>query len=263
VKEEVMGTFGQPVYDEEEPKRTNGESAAGPNGSASPEDAEWVDPDDPRLTSEAITDDTTADAYKIPPPAPDGYWRVKLKMVPIKDAKGAMVPYRTWKHPNVDDNKPMFVANVEASLIDLTGKHDGTRLTEQWVKSNIDKRKNTSQMTTITVKAGGKTAENPSTDRSRLDALIKALAGEPECLIETIWEAQCIRCGEAAKKRDEKAPPPFLRGMHRFPQGKDVKGNPDANPTVYCPTCKSPVRAQVRIQQFFKIGEQSATRGLA
>src|SRR5690242_3658251 len=117
-------SFGTPQYDEEEHKP----GAVGANGSASAAEAEYIDPNDPLLTSERLDDDTTADAYKIPPPAPDGFWNAKLKSVPIKDSKGQMVPFFAWKHEAVNDGKPMFVANVEVGLIDLSGKYDGTKI---------------------------------------------------------------------------------------------------------------------------------------
>jgi len=251
-------SFGSPVYEGEEEVKPNGGAAS----SAAAHEAEYVDPNDPLLTSEALTDDVTADAYKIPAPAPDGFWRAKLKSVPIKDRKGGMVPYFAWRHENVNEGKPMFVANVEAALIDLSGKHDGVRLTEQWVKSNIDRRKNTSQMTTITVKAGGTAAASPSTEKSRLDALMKTLVGEPEVVVETFWEASCMKCGEAADKKSEKRPGPFLRGMHRFPQARDAKGAMEPDPIVQCPVCKSACRAQVRLAGFHRIADQKPTRGL-
>jgi hypothetical protein len=254
-----MSSFGTPTYEDEEHKANGGAAAAG----GPPPDAEYIDPNDPLLTSESLTEDLTADAYKMPPPAPDGFWRAKLKIVPIKDAKGAMVPVRTWRHENMNGGLPMYVANVEASLIDLSGKYDGTRIIEQWVKSGVDRRKNVSQMTTITVKAGGAPSAQPATEKSRYEALAKALAGEPEVVVETFWEGSCMSCGEQADKRGEKRPGPFLRGMHRFPQVKDAKGNMEADPIALCSTCRKPCRAQVRIAGFHKLADQKPTRGLA
>lgn len=250
--------FGDPTYEEE--VKTGATPAASANGQ--PQDADYIDPNDPLLTSESLTEDTTADAYKIPPPAPDGFWRAKLKLVPIKDAKGAMVPVRTWRHENMNDGRPMFVVDVEAALIDLSGKYDGTRITEHFVKSGVDKRKNVSQMTTITVKAGGAPAAAPSNEKTRYDALAKALAGEPEVVVETFWEASCMKCGEAADKKGEKRPGTFLRGMHRFPQVRDAKGAMEADPITQCPVCKNPCRAQIRIGGFHKLSDQKPTRGL-
>jgi len=255
--------FGAPIYpDDEEHKGTNG----GANGAASATEAaeaEYIDPNDPLLTSESLTEDVNADAYKIPPPAPDGFWRAKLKSVPIKDSKGAMVPFFAWKHEAVNEGKPMFVTNVEVGLIDLSGKYDGTKITQQWVKSNIDRKKNVSQMTTITVKAGGQPANPPASERQRLDALLKTLAGEPEVVVETSWEAQCMSCGEAADKKGEKKPSAFARGMHRFPQVRGANGAMEADPIIQCPTCKRPVRAQARVIGFHKITEQKPTRGVS
>jgi hypothetical protein len=241
--------FGAPVYQEEP-------------GVATPEahDAsavQAVDLDDPQLTSEIITDQVDKDAYAVPPPAPDGKWRAKLKQVPIKDADGTMKPVIAASSPNMANGRKFLATNVEVSLLDASGKYDGSRITEYWVKSLVDERKGTSQMSTIATKAG-----NPppaaSSDRMRYDALAKALAGEPEVIVETYWNAACQTCEEGAKKRGERRPKDFLRGMHRFPLSKD--GSRD--PNVQCPNCKSLVRAQVRIAQFFSVRDVKATQGL-
>jgi len=242
-----MSSFGQPVY--EEP------SAAAP-GQEAPQ-APAIDPNDPALTSESLTDNTEKDAFVAPPPAPDGKWNAKLRLVDIKDRDGSMKPFIIASFPAMNQGKPFYAVNIEASIIDHTGSYDGTKLTEYWIKSNID-RSGTSQMTTITKVAGG-TPVAQGSQQDRLAALQKALAGEPQVVVETSWEAQCQTCQQAAEKRGDKAPKPFLRGMHRFPPTK-VAG-------VYqheaqCPVCRSVCRAQVRIAQFFKVGEVKATRGV-
>ena len=82
-----------------------------------------------------------------------------------------------------------------------------------------------------------------------MELFLKTLAGEPELAVETAWRAECQTCQEAAKNRGDKAPKPILIGMHRFP--RDAKGQPD--PMVTCPSCKSMVRAQARIVQFYEL----------
>lgn len=243
-------TFGAPQYDE---ATQAGAAAAGDSPVA-----EVLDPNDPRLTSESFADDTTKDAYEIPPPAPDGIWRAKLKLGKVKDAAGQQADWKTWSHPNVENGRPMFVAAVDSFLIDLKGAYDGTRVSDNFVKSAIDSKKNTSQMSTIITKAGG-VVPTPAPERARLDALIKTLAAEPEALVETNWEASCQTCGEKADKAGEKRPRAFLVGMHRFPQPKTGV----FDPRVQCPTCKSLVRAQVRLFRYYKLGEAKVTRGLA
>lgn len=244
-----MAAFGDVTY--EQPA-----DAAAPDAAAAPS-GEVIDINDPRLTSEALDDNTAADAYAVPPPAPDGIWRAKLKSVDIDDQQGQPHRFLAKSYPKMAGGRPFLVTNVEASLIDLGGKNDGVKLTEYWVKTLIDERKGTSQASTITVKAGGPNLPR-STDKDRMDALLKTLAAEPEVLVETVWEASCQACQEAAKKKGDKSPRPFLVGMHRFPQ---TRTGPD--PMVPCPVCKAVARAQVRISRYYALQEAKATRGIA
>lgn len=220
-----------------------------------------VDPNDPALMSEQLEVDVNADAYAVPPPPPDGKWRAKLKQVDISDpATGQNAPARhiVFRHEKMNEGKPFYAINIEASLLDVTGKNDGVKANEYWVKSAIDRRKNIDQMTTITKAVQGNVvAKGSATDR--LNAIEKALAGEPTCIIETFWEASCQSCQDAAKKRGDKAPKPFLVGQQRFPQPK--VGTHD--PVVQCPNCKSVCRAQVRIGGFFSEKDVKPTRGVA
>lgn len=240
-----MGGFGEVVY--------QGEPAGGPTEAAvEPE----IDLNDPRLTSENIEVDVEADAYAVPPPPADGKWRVKLKHVPVKNKRsGQDVDYMPVQYARMNDGKPYLVMNVEASLIDLTGKNDGMKITQYHVKSCAD-RSGTSEMATILLKSGG----TVPADKSPLGwtkALIQHLAGEPECLLETFWEASCQSCQEAADKKGEKKPKPFLKGAHRFPTRN---GKPD--PDVKCPVCGSICRAQVRIAQFFSLKDAKPSQGI-
>jgi hypothetical protein len=214
-----------------------------------------IDPNDPRLTSESLDDNTQADAYEVPPPPPDGLWRAKLKQVDIKDANGQLQRFIAKSFPKMENGRPFLVTNVESSLIDLSGKFDGVKITEYWVKTLIDSRKGTSQASTLIVKAGGKLPAK-TTDKERMDLLLQTLAGEPEVVVETYWEASCQACQEAAKKKHERTPKPFLVGMHRFPQVKGV-----ADPLVKCPACSGTARAQVRIGRYLSVGEAKPTRG--
>lgn len=248
----MAGQFGDPAYVDESAAASR--DAAGSTQAAAPS----VDPDDPRLNSEVLSDDTARDAYEIPPPAPDGLWRARLKLVPIKDDKQQDVPYRVWLHANVQSGRPMFVANVEAVLIDIGGRFDGIRVQDAFVKSLIDSRSGTSQMSTIVQKAGGELPKS-STDRARVELLVKTLAGEPEVIIATQWETSCRNCRERAEAKHEKAPKPFLYDMARFPQPRPGI----FDPTVKCPTCSSLCRAQVRIARYYSVKEIKATRGLA
>jgi hypothetical protein len=240
--------FGDPQYQAQDPAA----AAAGDSPSSV-----VIDANDPQLTSEVLTEDTTQDAFAIPPPPPDGKWRAKLKLVDMAGATDGKL-YKAVRYEKMNDGKAFFVANVEASLIDVHGKQDGIKVTQYHVKSAIDRRKNVSEMTTITKAAGGKPVER-GTHLDKVVALGAALAGEPEVIIDTFWEAACQSCQEGAKKAHTKAPRAFLMGMSHFPQSKP--GTHD--PMVQCPACKSMVRAQLRIGQFLNVKEAKATRGVA
>lgn len=249
----MTAAFGEVSYD-----NATTTTAADP----APQDsgpAAAIDPNDPRLSSEALDDNTTADAYAVPPPPPDGKWRAKLKQSDIKGDDGQLHHFIAKSFPKMEGGRPFLVTNVEASLIDNTGKYDGVKLTEYWVKTLIDSRKGTSQASTIIVKAGGALPPR-STDADRMNALLKTLAGEPEVIVETAWEASCQPCQEAAKKAGGRALRPFLTGMHRFPASKLAGGGHD--PNVQCPNCKAMARAQVRITRYLSVKEAKADRGL-
>lgn len=243
----MVTDFGAPTYSEPEVVADQGQPG------------QVIDINDPQLTSESMTaEDSSQDAFSQPPPPPDGKWRAKLKLVDIKDADGQLKPVRGAKFANMNDGKAFLVVNVEASLIDVSGKFDGIKTTQYWVKSAMDKRKNVSEMTTITKAAGGAIASPRAGDKERYDALAKALAGEPEVIVDVFWEASCQSCQEKAKKAGGKAPKPFLMGMHRFPQSAGK-----ADPVAPCPTCHSSCRAQMRIAGFYNVKEMKATRGIA
>jgi hypothetical protein len=245
--------FGSPVY----------EGGGGPeNGAAGLSESQkaqsLIDANDPRLTSEALDDDTSQDAYAVPPPPPDGKWRAKLKAVDIKDPRdGQMKRFIAVSIPAMAQGRPFLAANVEVSLIDLGDRFNGVTMTEYWVKSLVDERKRTSQASTIATKAGAKMPQR-STDAERMRILLDTLAREPEVIVETHWEARCQGCEERAEKRGERKPKSFAMGMHRFPQTRPGV----FDPFVKCPTCGSIVRAQARVGGFFSVGEARATQGL-
>jgi len=241
-------TFGEVQYD------TPPAEAAAPPDAQSPA----IDPNDPRLTSEVLTINPTADAYAVLPPLPDGKWRAKAKQVDIKDDKGQQQRYAVFSRAKMENGKPFFATNVEFSVIDHSGAFDGVKLTEYWVKTLVDARKETSQAATLVGKLGGKVAPS-ATQKQMIDDLLKTLAAEPELIIETAWSAECQSCQETAKKKGDRAPRPFLAGMHRFPSTK-TPGVHD--PIAGCPTCKSQVRAQPRIVGMWSLTEAKATHGL-
>jgi hypothetical protein len=234
-------------------------AAPGDSPATSGDATQLIDPNDPRLTSEVLTINPDADAYAILPPLPDGKWRAKAKQVDIRDDKGQQQRYAVFSRAKMANGAPFLATNVEFSVIDHSGEFDGVKLTEYWVKTLVDARKGTSQAATLTAKLGGKPLAS-GTQKQMMDLLLSTLAAEPELVIETAWSAECQHCQEAAKKKGDRAPRPFLQGMHRFPSTK-TPGVHD--PMAKCPTqgCGSLVRAQPRIVGIFSLKEAQATRG--
>ncbi len=246
-----MSTFGDVTYAD----------AATPDAAtpAPGEQPTLVDPNDPRLTSEVLTSNVDADAYAVAPTLPAGKWRAKAKQTDIKDAKGQMQRFIAESRAGIENGTPFFATNIELSIIDHTGEFDGVKLTEYWVKTVTDGRKGISQAETMTKKLGG-TIRSSSTQAERMKVLLEQLAKEPELIVEVDWQAECMACQDAAKKKHERVPGPFLQGMHRFPNGK---GPGEKDPQTSCPVCKSPVRAQARVVRggYFSLTEAKPTRG--
>lgn len=237
-------SFGDPVQDSAVDSTTTN------NGSGTGLDAAELDPNDPRLTSESLDDNPEGDAYASLPPLPDGKWRAKLKQVDVKDAQGK--PARTavklagWLNPQI----PYLYTAVEASIIGVGGKekYDGYHITDNWVPT-VPNRSGTSPAATIIRKTGQQTPAK-FTHQQLMEQLLKVLAGEPEVVVETTWEAACQHCQEEAAKAGTKKPRNIAVGMHRFP-AKD--GKPD--PNIQCPACKAWVLARPRITGYFAVGE--------
>ena len=228
---------GQPGADSTTPTgHVNGESKG-----------EVIDLNDPRLTSEQLNENPTGDAYAVPPPLPSGKWRAKAKQVDIKDDRGNLQRFAAFSRAKMNNGTPFLATNVEFTVLDSSGKFDGTKLTEYWVKTLVEQRSGTSQIATLLAKF--KQPVVPATPGARMEQFLKVLAGEPEIVIETDWEASCVACQEGAKKKGERAPKPFMLGMHRFPQLR--AGGFD--PVVNCPNCKGQCRAQARVVNFWPL----------
>jgi hypothetical protein len=222
--ESVMATtFGAPLDDEDVKQQ---QTANGPNGAPVPSDEpqDLIDPNDPALVSEDLAANPDADAYAAPAPPPDGKYRVKLKLIRSKDSAGQEVDYlpKLW-----GKNQPqkVYVAAVQASIIDPSGKYDNLSAYDYNVSTFIG-RDSATKVTTIVSKlrkADGSPWVPPHTRMSPkawMETLVKALAAEPEAGIESQWEYSCQECGKAAKKAGTDYPR-SVTGMHKFPEEKD------------------------------------------
>jgi len=248
-------TFGAPL-DEQEQQHGNGEAAAD-----APQNL--ISLDDPRFTSEDLNANPDADAYAAPPPPPDGRWRVKLKLAQKDDGKGGKADYvpALW---GSNPQQAVLVCGVEASIIDPTGKYDGLKAFDFNVSTFVNRNAST-KVTTIVSKLrkpdGGPwvAAGARMNKQGWMDALVRALAGEPECGIETAWEWSCADCGKAAKAKGE-AYPKAIVGMHKFPPEMDQQKKKAGQ--LYSPEMKCQVaaahgysRARITIARFLSLDE--------
>lgn len=257
----MVTSFGAPMDD---PNEANAQDSK-PNGAAHPSDdvQNLLDPNDPRLVSEDLKANPDADAWAQPAPPPDGKYRVKLKLARKEDSHQQDVDYiaALWgKSPG----QAVFVAGVEASIIDPSGKYDGLKAYDFNVSTFVGRDSATKATTLVGKlrKADGSpwaTAHTQLPPKGWMELLVKALAAEPEVGIETQWEYSCQACGEAAKKAGEKYPRSVM-GMHKFPEERDAAKRRAGQ--LYSPEMKCPAvaahgygRARIAIARFLSLDE--------
>jgi hypothetical protein len=214
------GAFGTPV--------PGGAAAAEDqhNGTSAETQQEPIDLNDPRLISEPLDVDVTQDAYATPVLPPDGKYRAKLKHEGVKNDKQEIIPYQAKM---TKDKIPYFQTGVSASIISPTNPlFDGFVVRPQfggYVGTLVRKDKSTQIATLLSRirKPDGNywiaSAAARLNQKEWMDLLIRALAGEPEIGIETVWEWNCPRCGEEAKAKGQYGV--TISGMHKFPQEKN------------------------------------------
>ena len=230
--------FSAPVYDEA--TQTDNPNTAGLD---TPVHGEEIDLNDPRLASENIEVNPEGDAYATPPPPPDGEYRAKLKQIDVKDARGQQVRFKAMK---IKGTEKLYLATaIEARIQDPAGTYDNIPVFDRWV-GTFPNRDGSTKITTILTKLGVSFPKS-ATHKDLMEIFLKALAGEPDVMIETQWEASCQKCQEEAEKTGSQKPR-SIRGMSRFPQ--DTKGK--AIPEIACTVDKSHgvMVAQVRIVGF-------------
>lgn len=255
----MSSTFGQPQFGTVEDAATT--DTANQNG-AGDAPQEILDPNDPQLTSEILEANLEADAYAFPPPPPDGKYRAKLKLAQQEDPQKQKVDFlpAIWGK----DLQKVFVASVEASIIDPNGKFDGIKLYERNVATFLQ-RGGATKVHTLLARLKQPSGEPWATPATRLsprgwmDLLVKALAGEPEVGVETAWEWNCQKCGEEAKAKKESYPR-AITGMHKFQQKLDSRGNPirgEYSPELLCQANKAHgySRARATIARFLHLSE--------
>lgn len=242
-----MGDFGSPVYDE--PTTVHDDMA---------QEVADLDPNDPRLTSEPLDDNPEGDAYARQPLPPDAKYRAKAKIMKVKDAKGTEHDWLPKMHEK--SGQPYAFTAVEFSILDASGMYDGLKVWDRWVGTFMGRDKSHKVGTIIRMlkDPNGQPWIKPGERMNHkmwMERFVKVLSGEPEVGIITQWEWSCQKCGEEAKKKNERYPR-GIQGMHRFPQMKGAK------PGVHDPELKCEVnpshgfsRAQVRIDRVIPVAE--------
>lgn len=188
---------------------------------------ELIDENDPRLVSEALDANLDADAYAQPAPPPDGKYRAKIKLEGVKqEGTDEKKPYGTGS--NKTTKVPYFKTQVSLSIIDPSGKYDGIVVYPAFGGGvNTDRRRDGStQVTTLLMRLKKPDGTPWATSGTKMDQkswiqlLVQALAGEPEVGIETMWEGSCMKCGEELKPQGKYAV--RVQGMHHFPPEQDA-----------------------------------------
>ena len=250
----MASTFGAPSTD-----LPMDDAAAQQQHDPSGDAVEVLDPNDPALTSESLDINTEGDAYAQPAPPPDGTYRAKLKLSQPENAQKQKVDYipsRSTKPPV----QSYFKTGMVASIIDPSGKYDGIPVYDRWVGTFVG-RDGASKVTTILGVLrrpdGSAWLEKGRryTHKELMDVFVKALAGEPEVMIETQWEWSCQGCGEAAKAANQ-AYPRSITGMQKFPlDAKSKPGAPVYQPEMKCQkdAAHAYSRCQVRIARVMAV----------
>lgn len=275
----AQGTSAQATPEHAHGHHTQANGHAQVNGQSQISDApqEVIDLNDPAFTSEVLVN-TEGDAYAQPAPPPDGRYRAKLTLEGVKHdgsltanqmwpgkSAGEVVPYLPKKHTNRSGVVDQMYAytTIKAGIIDPSGKYDGINLFDSWV-GTFQGRDGSTKIATILArlkKPDGSPWITPGmriNQTAWMELFVKALAGEPEIGVETMWEWSCQGCGEEAKAQGKQYPK-SIQGMGKFPldASKSKPGNPVYSPEMKCQIKPAHQfsRARATIARFIALGE--------
>jgi hypothetical protein len=208
-----------------------------------------IDLDDPELLAFEFETNSGVDAYEMPPPVDDGKYRVKLKQIDVKDAKGNVVRWAVKKKEGTNEGRPYAYTAIEAQILQPGGKFDGLKVRDSFISTMKNKRNGGVPVVTILDALGVKVPQKANA-KELMELLLKTLAGEPELVIETAWEGQ-VSQEETELYKAKGLYPPTVRGQHRFPE---VSGVRQVETEIQGTLGKHNVRAQSRIIRYFKLG---------
>lgn len=259
--------FSQPIYLDEAQSGTSTMQSGSPSSSSttsfsSADDQlsgmsmDVIDLNDPNLLSAELDTNADVDAYAAPPPLPDGRYRVKIKQVDVKGPDGQPVRYNV--KPGKNGAPPYAYTALQANVVDPGGKFDNQTLLDNFV-STMQNRNGGIPIVRILTVLGVKLPAKTNA-KILLDLFFKALAGEPELEIDSVWEGGL---DQTDRERFEQAQPPVkfraVLGMHRFPLAANgVDRVPDLE--VETTLGKVNVRARARINGYFPLGSGAAKK---
>lgn len=235
--------FSAPVY-LDEPAADSQEAL----GNAEPD----VDLNDPALLEAEVSFDEGKDPYEIPPPVSDGFYRVKAKQI-IKGEKSYTL--KSGK------KGPYAYAALELVIQQPGGMYDGNKVSDYFV-STMQARNGgvpiihiLNRCLGVKIPAGVKIA-------ALMDLFEKALAGEPDMVVELAWEGNLDQADQDRFKAANVKVPRVL-GMHRFPDKLDAAGkvsgkSPDIKVTVG--TESVAMRARPRVMGYFPKEHNTSTK---
>jgi hypothetical protein len=209
-----------------------------------------IDLDDPELLAFEFDTNSGVDAYELPAPVDDGKYRVKLKQIDVKDAKGNVVRWAVKKKEGVNEGRPYAYTAIEAQILQPGGKFDGLKLRDNFVSTMKAKRSGGVPVVTILDSLKVKVPVKANA-KDLMELLLKTLAGEPELVIETAWEGQVAQdINDMFRTKGLYAP--SLRGQYNFPM---VDGKRQVESEVKSSLGVFPVRAQSRIIRYFPLSK--------
>jgi hypothetical protein len=181
---------------------------------------ETVDINSLDLADEEISVNSDADAFAGPPPPDDGDHLVKLSLGDRKVQMGKGKNGQTY-----------FMAHVVAKLV--TGPFEN-RVVFDNASTMIMQGSGTCRAAGV-LKALGETVPPRTTAKTLMQELVSRLAGEPQCIVTTSWEAYCPDCEKNV-----------LRQQKRFP----ANGDGSHRHQLECAKCGSLLTAQARIMAY-------------
>lgn len=174
------------------------------------------------LVNDEMEVNTEADAFAGPPPPPDGDHLAKLTLGRDKVQLG-----------EDKQGKPYYMVHVEARLVDPSGPLDN-RVVFDRASTMIMRNSGTCRIAGI-LRALGDSVPARIGARDLAKQFVDRLAGEPQVIISTVWEAYCSDCEKVQ-----------ARGEKRFP----ASGDGNHRSQLECPKCGSLLTAQAKVVSY-------------